>query len=57
VDACAQPVANSTITAEAFTKSIDDCLANLNTRYKHQMKTLLNLEFQLFDEDMPVLSA
>jgi transposase len=44
-------------TYEAFTKSIDDCLANLNTRYKHQMKTLLNLEFQLFDEDMPVLSA
>src|SRR6516164_7103003 len=44
-------------TYEAFTESIDDCLANLNTRYRHQMKTLLNLEFQLFDEDMPVLSA
>jgi transposase len=44
-------------TYEAFTQAIDDCLANLNTRYKHQMKTLLNLEFQLFDEDVPVLSA
>ena len=44
-------------TYEAFTKAIDDCLAKLNTRYKHQMKTLLNLEFQLFDEDVPVLSA
>ena len=44
-------------TYEAFTRAIDDCLANLNTRYKHQMKTLLNLEFQLFDEDVPVLAA
>jgi transposase len=44
-------------TYEAFTAGIDDCLANLNTRHKHQMKTLLNLEFQLFDEDMPVLAA
>ena len=44
-------------TYEAFTQSIDDCLANLNTRHKHQMSTLLNLEFQLFDEDVPVLSA
>lgn len=44
-------------TYEAFTQAIDDCLANLNTRHKHQMKTLLNLEFQLFDEDVPVLSA
>jgi transposase len=44
-------------TYEAFTRSIDDCLANLNTRHKHQMRTLLNLEFQLFDDDMPVLSA
>jgi transposase len=42
---------------EAFTRAIDDCLANLNTRHKHQMDTLLNLEFQLFDEDVPVLSA
>ena len=44
-------------TYEAFTKAIDDCLANLDTRYKHQMNTLLNLEFQLFDDDLPVLSA
>jgi transposase len=44
-------------TYEAFTQAIDDCLANLNTRHKHQMNTLLNLEFQLFDDDMPVLSA
>ena len=44
-------------TYEAFTQAIDDCLANLSTRHKHQMDTLLNLEFQLFDADMPVLSA
>jgi transposase len=44
-------------TYEAFTQAIDECLVNLNTRYKHQMKTLLNLKFQLFDEDVPVLSA
>jgi transposase len=44
-------------TYEAFTGAIDECLANLNTRHKHQMDTLLNLEFQLFDEDVPILSA
>jgi transposase len=44
-------------TYEAFTTAIDECLANLNTRHKHQMNTLLNLEFQLFDEDVPVLAA
>jgi hypothetical protein len=44
-------------TYEAFTTAIDDCLASLDTRHKHQMDTLLNLEFQLFDEDVPVLSA
>jgi hypothetical protein len=44
-------------TYEAFTQAIDDCLANLGTRHKHQMSTLLSLEFQLFDEDVPVLSA
>src|SRR5262245_1958034 len=44
-------------TDEAFTQAIDDCLAELNTRHRHQMKSLLNLEFQLFDEDVPVLSA
>jgi len=44
-------------TYEAFTQAIDECLAKLNTRHRHQMKSLLNLEFQLFDEDVPVLSA
>ena len=44
-------------TYEVFTHAIDDCLADLRTRHRHQMKTLLNLEFQLFDEDVPVLSA
>jgi transposase len=44
-------------TYEAFTTAIDDCLANLDSRHKHQMDTLLNLEFQLFDEDVPVLAA
>ena len=44
-------------TYEAFTQAIDNCLTNLNTKHKQQMKTLLNLEFQLFDEDVPVLSA
>lgn len=44
-------------TYETFTQAIDACLANLHTRHKHQMKTLLTLEFQLFDEDVPVLSA
>jgi transposase len=44
-------------TYEAFTAAIDGCLAGLNTRHKHQMDTLLSLEFQLFDEDVPVLSA
>ena len=44
-------------TYEAFTAAIDDCLASLNTRHKHRVRTLLNLEFQLFDEDVPVLAA
>jgi transposase len=44
-------------TYEAFTQAIDDCLANLDARHKHQMDTLLNLEFQLFGDDVPVLSA
>jgi transposase len=44
-------------TYEAFTRAIDDCLASLNTRHQQQMDTLLNLEFQLFDDDMPVLAA
>jgi DDE superfamily endonuclease len=44
-------------TYEAFTTAIDDCLGNLNTRHKHQMKGLLNLEFQFFGEDVPVISV
>jgi hypothetical protein len=44
-------------TDEVFTQAIDDYLAKLNTRHKYQMKTLLNLEFQLFDEDVPFLAA
>jgi transposase len=44
-------------TYEAFTAAIDGCLANLNTRHKQQMASLLTLEFQLFDDDMPVLAA
>jgi len=44
-------------TYEAFTAAIDDCLANLKTRHKQQMASLLTLEFQLFDDDMPVLAA
>src|SRR3954470_7569906 len=44
-------------TYEAFTSAIDDCLANLNTRHGQQMASLLTLEFQLFDDDMPVLAA
>jgi hypothetical protein len=42
---------------EAFTRAIDDCLADLRTRYKHDRDTLLNLEFQRFDEDVPILTA
>lgn len=44
-------------TYEAFTAAIDDCLADLNTRHKHQMASLLSLDFQLFDDEMPVLAA
>jgi hypothetical protein len=44
-------------TYEAFTAAIDGCLAGLSSTHKDQMKTLLTLEFQLFDDDMPVLSA
>jgi transposase len=43
-------------TYAAFTRAIDTCLDNLSTRHKHQMQTLLSLEFQLF-EDEPVLAA
>ena len=44
-------------TYEAFTAAIDDGLANLNARHKQQMASLLTLEFQLFDDDMPVMAA
>jgi transposase len=41
---------------ESFTRAIDGCLNNLQTKYKQQMKTLLTLNFQTF-EDEPVLLA
>jgi transposase len=41
---------------ESFTRAIDSCLNNLHTKYKQQMKTLLTLNFQTF-EDEPVLLA
>lgn len=41
---------------ESFTQTIDSCLNNLHTKYKEQMKTLLTLNFQTF-EDEPVLLA
>lgn len=41
---------------EAFTQAIDDCLNGLNTKYKHQMETLLTHNFQTFD-DVPVLTV
>lgn len=44
-------------TDEAFTAAIDDCLANLNARHRHQMASLLSREFQLFDDEMPALAA
>jgi hypothetical protein len=44
-------------TYETFTTASDDCLVNRNTCHEHQMKTMLNFEFQLFDEDVPDLSA
>jgi hypothetical protein len=43
--------------SEAFTQASDACLANLHTCPKHQLNTLLNLEFQLLDEDVPFLTA
>jgi len=44
-------------TYEAFTAAIDDCPSRLSTRHKNQMETLLNLKFQMFDEDVPVIPA
>ena len=40
-----------------FTRAIDECLNNLDTRHKQRMKTMLNLEFQMFDDHTPVLAA
>jgi transposase len=40
----------------AFTQTIDDCLNNLNTKYKEQMETLLTLNFQTFENE-PVLAG
>jgi len=41
---------------ETFTQAIDGCLNSLRTKYKDQMKTLLTLNFQTY-EDEPVLAA
>ena len=41
---------------EAFTRTIDDGLNSLTTKYKDQMTTLLTLNFQTFDDE-PVLAA
>ena len=41
---------------ETFTRTIDDCLNDLRTKYKEQMETLLTLNFQTY-EDEPVLAA
>ena len=43
-------------TYETFTAAIDGCLKISGTNYKEQMKTLLALNFQTF-EDEPVLTA
>jgi transposase len=40
----------------SFTRAIDGCLNDVQTKYKEQMKTLLTLNFQTF-EDEPVLLA
>jgi transposase len=40
----------------SFTGAIDGCLANLSTKYKEQMETLLTLNFQAFENE-PVLAA
>lgn len=41
---------------ETFTQTIDDCLNQLRTKYKEQMKTLLTPNFQTFENE-PVLTA
>ncbi|WP_020476128.1 hypothetical protein [Zavarzinella formosa] len=38
-----------------FTRVIDKCLGDLDTRNNQRMKTMPNLEFQMFDKDMPAL--
>jgi transposase len=43
-------------TYEDFTGAIDDCLDHLDTRHQQQMKTLLTLEFQMFENE-PILTA
>jgi len=41
---------------EEFTGAIDDCLTNLTTVHKDQMRSLLTMNFQTFD-NVPILSA
>jgi transposase len=41
---------------ESLTRTIDDCLNRLPTKYKDRMATLLTLNFQTY-EDEPVLAA
>jgi transposase len=41
---------------DTFTKAIDNCLSHLHTKHKHQMDTLLTLNFQTF-EDEPFVAA
>ena len=41
---------------ETFTRTIDDCLNQLQTKYKEQTATLLTLNFQTYDDE-PVLTA
>jgi transposase len=41
---------------ETFTRTIDDCLNSLGTKYEEQMATLLTLNFQTYDDE-PVLAV
>ncbi len=41
---------------EEFTAAIDGCLNKLHTKHKDQVKTLLTLKFQIF-EDGPIMAA
>jgi transposase len=38
-------------TYEAFTGAIEECLKSLATKHKHQMETLLTLNFQTFEDE------